>query len=127
MKDKDIDKAFGEWATKDSGERIDYASGMRRDINDGKPRFDLLTPYGIPFEDQMLTRWAALMARGAKKYGARNWECANSIEEYQRFQDSAFRHFIQWLTGEEDEDHAAAVLFNVAAAEALWWRLMNDE
>lgn len=132
MNDKEITEAYAgafsshtKWVTKDSGERIAYPSGMRRDVDSGKPRFELLTPEGVPYEDLMLTRWANLMARGAEKYGDRNWELADSIEEYERFQASAFRHFMQWLTGEDDEDHAAAVFFNIQAAEVVWGRL-ND-
>ncbi len=98
--------------TKDSGKRKDYESGMRRDVDEGKPRYDLCY---IP----LLKRWAELMARGAEKYGDRNWEKANSKEEIERFKASAFRHFIQWFNGEDDEDHAAAILFNVGAKELV--------
>lgn len=105
------------FVTKDSGARSEYGSGMVRDTQDGKPRFDLLWPEGIPYPEQMLTRFAALMERGAQKYDARNWEQANSAEELERFKQSAARHFAQWLTGEDDEDHAAAVMFNVMAFE----------
>lgn len=96
--------------TKDSGQRVDFPSGMRRDTDKGKPRYDLI-------DEPMLTRWAELMARGAEKYGENNWKLANSEEELQRFKASGFRHFIQWIRGDEDEDHAAAILYNVAAAE----------
>lgn len=104
------------FVTKDSGQRQDYASGMRRDIQEGKPDFSLILT-DLPYEEQMLTRWAALLERGASKYGRRNWELANSEEELERFKSSAARHFVQWITGEEDEDHAAAVFFNINAAE----------
>ena len=104
--------------TKDSGERAEYASGMVRDTNVGKARFDLLFPLGIPYEDQFLTRCAELMARGAVKYGDRNWEKATSIDEVARMQESAARHFAQWISGATDEDHAAAVVFNLLAAES---------
>lgn len=90
---------------------------MRRDTAHGKPDFALLVAAGDSYEDCLLTRWAALMARGADKYGERNWELASSKEEFDRFRSSAFRHFMQWYTGELDEDHAAAVLFNINAAE----------
>ena len=98
--------------TKDSGKRVDFASGMRRDIDDGKPRYDLIPTF-------MLRRWAELLARGAKKYGENNWQLAESEEELKRFKASAFRHFVQWMDGEEDEDHGAAVFFNIAAAEMV--------
>jgi hypothetical protein len=111
--------------TKDSGKREEYDSGMRRDTEEGKPRFDLVVPKGVPFEEQILTRFAALMARGAEKYSERNWEKANSEAELNRYYSSAFRHFMQWLTGETDEDHAAAVMFNIMCAETLKWKLAN--
>lgn len=95
---------------KDSGKRVDFPSGMRRDVDDGKPRFDLI-------DRTMLRRWADHMAKGAKKYGPENWRLADSKQELERFRASAFRHFISWLDGETDEDHAAASLFNIAAAE----------
>lgn len=89
---------------------------MKRDTQEGKPDFSLCLA-GLPYEDEMLTRWAALMTRGAEKYGRRNWQLAESKEELDRFKASALRHMYQWVTGEVDEDHAAAVFFNVAAAE----------
>lgn len=101
-----------DFITKDSGKRTEFKSGMRRDTAENKPRYDLCyTP--------MLTRWAWLMKRGAEKYGERNWENADSKEEMNRFKASAFRHFIQWFEGEDDEDHAAGVFFNIAAVEYL--------
>ena len=61
-----------------------------------------------------------LMARGERKYGERNWEKANSEEELLRFKASANRHFEQWLNGyDTEEDHAAAILFNIQAYERL--------
>lgn len=97
------------FTTKDSGVRAQYASGMVRDTDEGKPRYDL-----IPLLP--LRRLAELLARGAVKYGQRNWEQASSQEEVDRFKASAFRHFVQWLDGERDEDHASAIVFNVWAA-----------
>lgn len=111
------------YQTKDSGQRQEYGSGMHRDAETGKPRFDLIMPEDLPYSEQMLTRWAELMERGALKYDARNWEHADSTTERDRFRGSAFRHFIQWYMGEDDEDHAAAVFFNVAAAEYVHARL----
>ena len=100
------------YETKDSGERQEYPSGMHRDVTTGKPDYSLV-------DLAMLTRWAGLMTRGAEKYGRQNWQKADSTEELYRFKASAFRHFVQWISGERDEDHAAAVLFNIAAAERL--------
>ena len=103
---------MNKYITKDSGKRVDFKSGMRRDTAEGKARYDLVY---LP----MLTRWAELMARGAEKYGENNWLKANSEEELTRFKASAFRHFIQWFEGQDDEDHASAVFFNLSAVEYL--------
>jgi hypothetical protein len=96
--------------TKDSGKRVEYPSGMKREVADDKPDYTLCH---LP----MLKRWAEIMTRGKAKYGKDNWKRACSQEELDRFKASAFRHFVQWLSGEKDEDHAAAVIFNLAAAE----------
>lgn len=114
-----------DFETKDSGARQEYDSGMVRDLQTGKPRFDLLMPLieGMPFGEHMLSRAAMLMDRGAQKYGYRNWEKATSQEEVDRFRASALRHMMQWIAGEADEDHAAAVIFNLIAAITTEWKL----
>jgi len=48
--------------TKDSGSRVKYVTGMIRDSQKGKPRYDLVY-------EPLLTEWAHLMARGIEKYG----------------------------------------------------------
>lgn len=107
------------YTTKDSGRRAEFANGGVRDSEAGKPRFDLTQPRTVPFKDQMLTRWAALMGRGAEKYEDRNWERFSDDKALARAKSSAFRHFMQWLNGEDDEDHAAAVFFNITAVEYI--------
>jgi hypothetical protein len=115
------------YETKDSGERQEFDSGMVRDVDAGKPRFDLLLPKGLPFGEQMLTRWAMLMERGRSKYGERNWEKANGQAELDRAVGSALRHMMQWVNGMEDEDHAAAIMFNVAEAEFVKFKMYQSE
>lgn len=99
------------FVTKDSGKRQHFASGMQRDIQEGK-----LKPH-LCASGPMFMRWAALMTRGAEKYDEDNWMKADGPEELARFRASAFRHFMQWYYGEVDEDHAAAVFFNINGAE----------
>lgn len=111
------------FTTKDSGARAQFDSGMQRDTEEGKARFDLMIPNDVPYEDQFLTRIAELMARGAQKYEDRNWEQANSPAELKRMKSSAFRHFVQWICGDEDEDHAAAVVFNLMAHETIKYKI----
>ena len=108
-----------EYKIKDSGKHKLYKSGMNRDNRDNKIKYSL-----IPLT--MLTRWASHMTEGAKTHGARNWELANSPEDLDRFLDSAFRHLVQWMDGEEDEDHASACWFNVCGAEHVKAKLGKD-
>jgi hypothetical protein len=111
-------RADRQFIVKDSGKREEYPSGMRRDTTEGKPLYTL-----IPKE--LLKRYAEHLTKGAVKYGRENWKLANSQEELDRFRDSAFRHFMQWLGGERDEDHLAAVIFNMWAADYVEARLKN--
>jgi hypothetical protein len=105
------------YVTKDSGERVLFDSGMNRDTDAGKPRYDLCY---LP----MFKRWADLVARGAVKYGENNWMLANTEAEMNRFKASAFRHFMQWFNNwDTDEDHAAAIFFNVSAVEYMKQKL----
>ncbi len=114
-----------DYVTKDSGVRQDYASGMRRDTQEGKAHVTLLIPLGVPYNEQFLIRCAMLMSRGMEKYGWRNWELADSDVELERFKGAALRHLMQWITGETDEDHAAAVVFNLLAAETTKYRIQE--
>ena len=132
---------MSEYETQDSGQRQEYPSGMVRDVQEGKPRYDLL-------DDAFLERWALLMARGAGKYGEENWQLADSLEEYRRFRASAARHAAQWLRAEKvwertwndpnyvptkkeqklmAEDHAAAAVYNYAAAAYVKERLKRPK
>lgn len=111
----------------DTGQRTSYSNGMMREVNPDKPAFDLLLPRGVRYEDQLITRFAVQMTKGAKKYAPRNWELGIGIDEYERAKASAFRHMMQWLTDENDEDHAAAVLFNIMQAEYIRIKLEKNE
>ena len=92
-----------EFIIKDSGKRQTYKSGAVRDTNEGKIRYDLL-----PIE--CLKRLAEHYTKGAKKYGDDNWKKGIPTE---RFIESAWRHWGQYLLGETDEDHLSAVVFNI--------------
>jgi hypothetical protein len=113
----EIDTRF---VTKDSGARAQLANGMERDSEDDK------ADYTLVFDGPLFERWVALLGRGAKKYKPRNWclalastDKAERERTKSRFLRSAFRHFMQWVRGERDEDHAAAVLFNMNGYEAM--------
>lgn len=112
---------MNEFTVKDSGQRQEYASGMVRDLQDGK------IDYLLALDGPMFERYAEHLTKGAEKYGKRNWQLAKSDEEYQRFRSSALRHMVQWLAGDTDEDHAAAVMFNINAAEYVKERIAKPE
>lgn len=93
------------YGLKDSGQRRDFATGSRRDLADNKPRPALISPYA-------LMRVGDHLAKGAKKYGERNWEKGQPVSV---LIDSAFRHLVQYMMGEHDEDHLSAVIFGIQA------------
>lgn len=101
---------------KDSGKRQEFSGGMVRDTQDGK--IDWWRVRVGP----MLKRWAIHLTKGNIKYpdvspGTPNWTLAAGEEEMFRFRASADRHFAQWMDGDVDEDHAAAIYFNVSGYE----------
>lgn len=107
---------MADFVVKDSGQRQEFKSGMVRDTTVGKVNFWRI------LAGPMFRRWATHLTLGAIKYpdiapGVSNWTLANGAEELARFKDSAFRHFIQWQEGDTDEDHAAAIFFNVNGYE----------
>ena len=96
---------------KDSGKREELGGGMVRDTAEGKVDYSLL------YDGPMLQRWAEHLTEGAKKYNKRNWLLSTTKTAYDRYRESAARHFAQWMRGDTDEDHAAAVFFNLNGAE----------
>jgi len=105
--------------TKDSGERQQFDSGMQRDTQNGKTLFHLV------YDGPMFKRWAELLTRGAIKYSERNWMKANGDAERDRFKASAARHFYQWFIDDTDEDHGAAVIFNINGAEYVKGKMIG--
>lgn len=57
--------------------------------------------------------------QGAIKYGERNWE--KGLPE-SCYIDSAIRHYLKWMDGQDDEPHDRAVLWNLIC---LWWTHEN--
>ena len=106
---------------KDSGRREEFTSGMRRDTEEGKIDYTYLAEMQ-PLVDRLMLH----LQKGAKKYGRGNWQLADSMEEMERFRRSASRHFMQWVSGDRDEDHAAAVVFNLNAYERLREQFNDD-
>ena len=59
---------------------------------------------------------------GAKKYSARNWEKGIPLHCYI---DSAVRHYLKFLRGDDDERHDRAFVWNLLGA--LWTQLHKPE
>lgn len=117
-------KTFEEFKIKDSGERKQFTSGMVRDVETGKVDFDRA------LDGPMFERWAAHLTKAVPKYadikpGVPNWTLADDEEALVRFRKSAIRHFLQWRRGDTDEDHAAAVFFNINGYEYVKERLKS--
>lgn len=113
-------KPADEFIVKDSGKRLEFTSGMVRDVTEGK------IDYSLTLDGPMFKRWADHLTKGARKYSSRNWMKAAGQEELDRFRESALRHFVQWYYGETDEDHASAVYFNVNGAEFVKSNLSKE-
>lgn len=116
---------MSEFQVKDSGERQQYDSGMVRDVEEGK------TDYSNVLHGPMFDRWAEHLTKAKAKYpdvapGVPNWTLAEGPAELARYRRSAFRHLVKWLKGEVDEDHAAAVFFNINGAEYVKGRLSEQ-
>lgn len=115
--DDETDHSYEHCRAASRKEHPSFEGGGVREGHGDRPRFELLVPLGVPFEDQLLTRCAVHMAKGAEKYADRNWESFSDEAALERAKASAFRHLMQWLTDDGEEDHAAAVVFNLMAAE----------
>lgn len=110
---------------KDSGERVTYASGAMRDPSTGKIKWSRVT-FG-----PMLRRWAQHLTTAEAKYpdpveGVPNFSLIKTREEYIRYKESAYRHFMSWFMDETDEDHASAVYFNINGVEIIKAKLRGE-
>jgi len=94
-----------DYKTKDSWNRQQFSTWSQRDVNTGKPRYDLISV-------KALTRIAHLLGRGAEKYGDRNRELGQPTD---RLLESLMRHMFQYADWDTSEDHLAAVCFNAMA------------
>lgn len=89
---------------KANGPRRVFATGSVRDNCEGKG-----DPFSIPYEAKR--RLGVHFENGGKKYDRFNWRLGQPMSE---LLNSASRHLDLLMAGKGDEDHAAAVLWNVA-------------
>ena len=100
---------------KDSGTRREFETGAKRDMQEGKGRYDLL-PW------QAIDRLAKHCEQGASKYGERNCEKGIPLSS---LLDSSIRHLSKYMMGWKDEDHLVAAFWNIAYA--LYHEEVNPE
>lgn len=117
---------MSEFTIKDSGKRQEFASGMVRDTAEGKVN------YLAVLDGPMYDRWAIHITKGKVKYpdvrpGVANWTLAAGIEELQRAKESLARHYRQYTRGDKDEDHGAAIFFNVNLIEYIKEKLQKGQ
>lgn len=105
--------------TKNNWKNILYENWVKREDKTDKIRYDL-----IPTE--MLTRLAGLYTRWAKIYWDRNMENGN-LDYMETCKQSAWRHFIQWIEWQQDEDHAMALVWNIFTYEFLMKKLWEKK
>lgn len=116
----------GRYQIKDSGERSEFAGGMVRDSATDKLDYTSLL-FG-----PMLDRYIAHLTKGREKYpdpepGVPNWTLAEGVDELTHAKRSLLRHVFQLLRDERDEDHAAAVWFNVNLIEYIRDKMNKPE
>ena len=97
--------------TEDQNRQFD--TGAQRDTGDGKLRMSLIPQREL---ERVMLRYL----NGANKYGENNWMKGMPLSVYY---DCAHRHLSAWWNGDQDEDHAAAVVWNMLCA--MWTETDN--
>ena len=104
----------------DSAEREEFVTGMIREPNLMRGRYDLISPISMHHlalscggYDSIclgaIDKLAIHYERGSMKYAPRNWELGGYIG---RYLNSAIRHIQRYITGCRTEDHLSAVMWN---------------
>ncbi len=80
-----------------------FSTGAVRDTSEGK------SPMGLVPLDLIKKRLAYHYGKGAEKYGRDNWRLGQPKDATY---DSLLRHLESYKSGETDEDHLSAVIWN---------------
>jgi hypothetical protein len=106
------------YTTTASGERAQHTDGVVRDTQDGKTKYTLMFPEGVPMPEQLIVRIAKLYTRGGERYGDRNWENSSADDTLRHHTEALWRHFMNFFFDVQDgEDHAAAICWNINAVD----------
>ena len=110
----------------DSGNRTEFSTGALRDMHTGKGRMDLLPMTA-------LIELSKHCEAGALKYGEHNVD--KGIPQHS-FCDSAMRHLVKYMRGDNDENHLVAAAWNLMWAleqsvarpdlNDLYWNKKNE-
>ena len=106
---------------------FEIAEQIREMVNSGEKQKDVAAHFGISCQYvNGIMKKRQFSKPFEKKYNIEkfNWKKLNTPDDLERFKESAFRHFLSWLNGEKDEDHAMACVFNIFAYE---WHTFNNE
>lgn len=103
---------------KDSGDRTRFETGAVRDMHGGKGRMDLLPMSAI-------IELSKHCEEGAEKYGEHNVD--KGIPQHSLC-DSAMRHLVKYMRGDQDENHLRAAAWNImwALEQAVTRPELND-
>ena len=97
---------MSDYIVRDSGgEKETFAGGAQRDVQDDKPRYNLIPP-------PALKRLADVYSKGALKYQDHNYLKGMPTS---RILDSLMRHVEQYRAGDREEDHLAQIAWNAFA------------
>lgn len=75
-------------------------------------------------KNTMMLEVAKHFEEGCNKYGERNWQSGEGIPVW-CYIDSAVRHYVKWLDGQNDERHDRACAWNVMCC--IWQYTHNSE
>lgn len=75
------------------------------------PRYELI-------ERELIDRIAKVMTQGAAKYGEYNWRKFNE-EQVKDIPRHAFKHMVDYMHGDQSEDHLANAACNIMMA--MWF------
>ena len=109
------------WVLRDQDDDVDcVVNTIHRFVTSGSIMFlyDALEYFRISRDMDNITLFlevAKHFEEGAKKYGEHNWQKGIPVKCYI---DSAVRHYLKWLRGDEDEPHDRAFVWNIICA--IW-------
>lgn len=90
--------------------RLPYIAAFMETNDVGHLELLLIDVENIENDPLFIERCGTWMAKGAIRYADRNWERGLPVS---RYLSSLLRHLLKWERDEDDEDHAAAIQFNV--------------